>query len=232
VECHMEKRPVAGIAHSNDTKHRIVRYPGQPLPEVAFEQPQPDLPGLLWMNRPAGEPDARLPELAQLEAYFTAARKDPSLWPLWFRKLNELSKSTPGNPTVLASLGAVAMAQTKDNATAAKDFALAIGNGSEEPIAFLNLATALENLGRGQEAEGVLEKGLAGYPYSGQLTARLAQQYAVDGQAAKARKLIGQYRALFPEDLGVRDVEHRLDDMGRADTLTGPGRSTQAPLPR
>ena len=232
VECHMEKRPVAGIAHSNDTKHRIVRYPGQPLPEVAFEQPQPDLPGLLWMNRPAGEPDARLPELAQLEAYLTAARKDPSLWPLWFRKLNELSKSTPGNPTVLASLGAVAMAQTKDNATAAKDFALAIGNGSEEPIAFLNLATALENLGRGQEAEGVLEKGLAGYPYSGQLTARLAQQYAVDGQAAKARKLIGQYRALFPEDLGVRDVEHRLDDMGRADTLTGPGRSTQAPLPR
>ena len=232
VECHMEKRPVAGIAHSNDTKHRIVRYPGQPLPEVAFEQPQPDLPGLLWMNRPAGEPDARLPELAQLEAYFTAARKDPSLWPLWFRKLNELSKSTPGNPTVLASLGAVAMAQTKDNATAAKDFALAIGNGSEEPIAFLNLATALENLGRGQEAEGVLEKGLAGYPYSGQLTARLAQQYAVDGQAAKARKLIGQYRALFPEDLGVREVEHRLDDMGRADTLTGPGRSTQAPLPR
>ena len=25
IECHMEKRPVAGIAHSNDTKHRIVR---------------------------------------------------------------------------------------------------------------------------------------------------------------------------------------------------------------
>ena len=30
IDCHMEKRAVAGIAHSNDTKHRIVRYPGQP----------------------------------------------------------------------------------------------------------------------------------------------------------------------------------------------------------
>jgi len=34
IECHMEKRPVAGIVHSNDTKHRIVRYPGQPLPKL------------------------------------------------------------------------------------------------------------------------------------------------------------------------------------------------------
>jgi len=232
IECHMEKRPVAGIAHSNDTKHRIVRYPGQPLPDIAFEQPKPDLPGLLWMNRPAGEPDARMPGLGQLEAYFTAARKDPSLWPLWFRKLNELSKSDPDNPTVLASLGAVAMAQTKDNATAAKDFALAIKNGSEELITFLNLATALENLGRGQEAAAVLEKGLAAYPYSGQLTARLAQQYAMDGQTAKARKLVDKYRALFPEDPAVREVEKHLGDIGVVDPLTKPGRSPQVPLPR
>jgi len=232
VECHMEKRPVAGIAHSNDTKHRIVRYPGQPLPDVAFEQPRPDLPGLLWMNRPAGEADAHMPDLGQLEAYFTAARKDPSLWPLWFRKLNELREADPDNPTVLASLGAVALAQTKDNATAAKDFALAIRNGSEDPIIFLNLASALENLGRGQEAAGVLEKGLAAYPYSGQLTARLAQQYALDGEAAKARKLVERYRALFPEDLGVREVERHLNDTGSANPLTAPGRSPQVPLPR
>lgn len=232
VECHMEKRPVAGIAHSNDTKHRIVRYPGQPLPDVAFEQPSPDLPGLLWMNRPANEPDARMPDLAQLEAYFTAARKDPSLWLYWFRKLNELSKTEPGNPTVLASLGAVALAQTRDNTKAAQDFALAIRNGSEEPITFLNLAAALENLGRGQEAEGVLEKGLAAYPYSGQLTARLAQQYAMDGQAGKARKLVNQYRAVFPEDAAVREVESHLDAMGSADPLTLPAHPAPMPLPR
>jgi tetratricopeptide (TPR) repeat protein len=173
-----------------------------------------------------------MPDLGQLEDYFTAARKDPSLWPLWFRKLNELREADPDNPTVLASLGAVALAQTKDNATAAKDFALAIRNGSEDPIIFLNLASALENLGRGQEAAGVLEKGLAAYPYSGQLTARLAQQYALDGEAAKARKLVERYRALFPEDLGVREVERHLNDTGSANPLTAPGRSPQVPLPR
>lgn len=228
IECHMEKRPVAGIAHSNDTKHRIVRYPGQPLPDVAFEQPKPDLPGLLWMNRPANEPDARMPDLAQLEAYFTAARRDPSLWPLWFRKLNELSKTDSENPTVLASLGAVEMAQLKDNAKAARDFALAIKFGSEEPITFLNLATALENLGRGQQAEGVLERGVAAYPWSDQLTARLAQQYVINGETEKARKLVDQYREVFPEDQPVRDAAEHLETTAGPDPANLPSRTNPA----
>lgn len=232
VQCHMEKRPVAGIAHSNDTKHRITRYPGQPLPDVAFERPKPDLPGLLWMNRPADEPIAGMPDLAQLEAYFTAARKDPSLWPYWSRKLKQLAITAPNDPTVLVSLGAVALAQTKDNAKAAEDFALAIRNGSEDPITFLNLATALENLGRGPEAEGVLERGVAAYPYSGQLTARLAQQLAMNGQTGKARLLIKQYRAVFPEDKVVRDVEEHLDAMGNTAPLSAPQRPAPMPLPR
>jgi hypothetical protein len=210
IECHMEKRPVAGIAHSNDTKHRIVRYPGQPLPDIAFAQPTPDLPGLLWMNRPT--PDARMPQLAQLEAYFTAARKDPNLWPLWFRKLNQVKEADPDNPTVLASLGAVALAQTKDSAAAAKDFALALKSGSEDPITFLDLATALENQGRGHEAEAVLERGLEAYPYSDQLTARLAEQYAQDDNRSSAVALIDKYRILFPEDTLVRQTEKQITD--------------------
>jgi len=225
VECHMEKRPVAGIAHSNDTKHRIVRYPGQPLPEVAFEQPAPDLPGLLWTNRPANEPDARMPDLAQLQAYFTAARRDPSLWPLWFRKLNDLSKTEPENPTVLASLGAIELAQVKDNAKAAHDFALAIKNGSEDPITYLNLATALENLGRGPQAEGVLERAAAAYPWNDQITARLVQQYAQNGEGEKARKLVGQFRAVFPEDPLVREVAAHLDSSTGPDPATLPSKT-------
>jgi hypothetical protein len=214
VDCHMEKRPVAGIAHSNDTKHRIVRFPGQPLPEVAFEQPKPDLPALLWMNRPAGEPDARIPDLAQLEAYFTAARKDPGLWPYWLRKLNELSKSAPDNPQVLNSLGAVELAQRKDYAKAAEDFSRALKLGSEEPTTFLNLATALEALGRKQEAEEVLERGVSAYPYSGPLVARLAQQYFLGGKAWRARSLVEQYRTLFPEDPVLRAVQRQIEGPG------------------
>ena len=226
VECHMEKRPVAGIAHSNDTKHRIVRYPGQPLPEVAFEQPKPDLPGLLWMNRPAGEPDARIPGLAQLEAYFTAARKDPGLWPYWLRKLNELSKSAPDNPLVLNSLGAIELAQRKDNAKAAGDFSRALSLGSEEPTTFLNLATALQNLGRAQDAEMVLERGVAAYPYSEPLVARLAQQCLVGGKAWRARNLVEQYRALFPEDPAMRALQKQIEGPGSGASSEPPSRQT------
>jgi len=221
IECHMEKRPVAGIAHSNDTKHRIVRYPGQPLPEFAFEQPKPDLPGLLWLNRPEGQPDARIPDTAQLEAYFTVARKDPSLWPYWFRKLDELSKSEPDDPAVLSSLGAVALAEKKDNAKAADYFSRALKQGSEEPITFLNLAAALGNMGRAEEAQVVLERGVAAYPYSGPLVARLAQSYFLSGQTWRARGLVQQFRALFPEDPSVREVQTRLDGMAPVNPLPG-----------
>ncbi|MGA2673220.1 MAG: hypothetical protein ABSE99_08325 [Terracidiphilus sp.] len=211
IACHMEKRPVAGIAHSNDTKHRIVRSPGQPLPEVAFEQPRPDLPGLLWLNRPAGQAGERMPDLAQLEAYWTVGRKDPSLWPLWFKKLDELSKSLPDDPRVLNFLGAVELAQNKNNAKAADDFARALKQGSEEPTTFLNLATALDNLHRAPEAEAVLERGVAAYPYCGPLVARLAQHYHFDGQSWRARNLVQQYRANFPEDPALRAVQRQID---------------------
>lgn len=231
VECHMEKRAVAGVAHSSDTKHRIVRYPGQPLPEVAFEQPTADLPGLLWLNRPEDQADARVPDVVQLEAYFTAARKDPSLWPLWFRKLDELSKSQPDDPAVLNALGAVELAEKKDNAAAEGYFARALKEGSEEPTTFADLATALANLGRGQEAERVLERGVAAYPYNGILTARLAQQYAMDGQADEARKLAGRYRSVFPEDSLMRAVEERLDGAVDVDPLVRSSHSSPA-LPR
>lgn len=230
IDCHMEKRPVAGIAHSNDTKHRIVRYPGQPLPEFAFEQPKPDLPGLLWLNRPDGQPNARIPDLAQLEAYFTAARKDSSLWPYWFRKLDELSKSAPDDPAVLNSLGAVALAEKRDNAKAADYFSRALKQGAEAPITFLNLATALGNMGRAEEAQVVLERGVAAYPYSGPLVARLALQYAADGQRWRAQSLIQEYRKIFPENPEVRQALQQIDALSSAgETMRDRGASVAPP---
>lgn len=208
VACHMEKRPVAGIAHSNDTKHRIVRYAGQPLPEVAFEQPRADLPGLLWMNRPAE--GWALPGPAQLEAYYTVARKDPALWPLWMRKLDQLKEAGSNDPAVWNALGALALADKKDYAQAAEDFERAMKAGSEEPSTFLNLAAALEGMGRGKEAEAVLERGAAAYPYNGALVVSWAQQCAAEGEAEKAREALGRYVKLFPEDAKAREALGRV----------------------
>ena len=213
IECHMEKRPVAGIAHSNDTKHRIVRYPGQPLPEIAFEQPKPDLPGLLWMNRPP-QAGAQMPEPAMLGAYWTAARKDPSLWPLWFKVLNDLSRTAPDDPQVLNALGAFELAEKKDNAKAAGYFSRSLDLGSEDQSTFLNLATALENQGNTQQAEQVLERGVDTYPYSGALVARLALRYTANGKAWRAENVIRQYRKVFPEDASVRMAEQKIAQSG------------------
>jgi hypothetical protein len=229
VECHMEKRPVAGIAHSNDTKHRIVRFPGQPLPEVAFAQPAADLPGLLWMNRP---PDsAPLPDETQLDAYWTVARKDPGLWPLWLRKLNEMSTSARDNPVVLNYLGAFALAQKHDAAAAAADFDRALRSGSEEPSTFLNMAAALDSLGRGRDAESILERGVAAYPWNGALTAKLAVHCAANGQSSRAQSLIKQYQKVFPEDPLVRDASRQVDAHAYGADSAAPGRGDSFKLP-
>jgi hypothetical protein len=230
VECHMEKRPIAGIAHNHDTKHRIVRYPGQPLPDVAFEASQPDLPGLLWLNRPT--PDAKFPDQSQLEAYWTVARKDPSLSFYWHNKLNELSKTMPNDPLVLNYLGAIALVEKKDNGLAADYFSRALKLGAEDPVTYLNLATSLHNVGRDQEAEAVLERGVASYPNSGKLVARLAIDYASDGQGWRALTLIRQYRKLFPEDTTVRDALKQIDGAGNHSESPGFSRGTSITSPR
>lgn len=208
--CHMEKRAVAGIAHSSDTKHRIVRYAGQPLPEIAFVQPGADLPGLLWLNRP--DDQSALSDRSQLEGYWTIARKDPGLWPLWSRKLDEMRKMKTDDPVVLNYLGAVALEQRKDSAAAAGYFARALQLGSNDPMTYLNLAVALQNLRRSADAERVLEKGIAAAPWNGPLVARMAIQYAIDGQNWRAYGLIRKYRLTFPEDPVVRRALEEIND--------------------
>jgi hypothetical protein len=230
IECHMEKRPIAGIAHSNDTKHRIVRYPGQPLPEIAFEQPKPDLPGLLWLNRP--RPDAVFPADSQLDAYWTSARRDPDLWPYWSRKLGEMSKSHPDDPEVQRYLGVVAMGEKKDYAKAADAFSHALQAGLDDAITFLNLATAQEALGHNAEAASVLERGLAAYPYSNQMVAHLALRYAADGQIWRAEALIKRFRQLFPEDTVVRDAENQIEQRGNSGDAPGASRGAAVAPPR
>jgi hypothetical protein len=64
------------------------------------------------------------------------------------------------------------------------------------------------------------------------MTARLAQQYAMNGEQARARKLIDRYRALFPEDTLVREAAMHLDSYVRGDPLTGAGRLPAQPVPK
>jgi hypothetical protein len=210
IACHMEKRPIAGIAHSNDTKHRIVRYPGQPLPETAFRPADATTPGLLWMNRPAGDAAARLPDLTLLDAYYTAARKDARLWPQWLATLDRLSRTQPAAPQVLNALGVLELTQKKDPASAVTHFTQALRAGSADYSTYQNLAAALAELGRKGEATTVLERGVAAYPYQGSLLENLALAYLSQGRVRDARSLVEPYRRLFPEDRSMAPVEEQI----------------------
>lgn len=131
---------------------------------------------------------------------------------------------------MLAYEGAIELAQKKNYARAAEYFSRALKQGSEEPTTFLNLATALEEMGRGEEAEAVLLRGLAAYPYNRAIVARLAMQYAIDGQSWRGRALISQYPKVFPEDPVMRGVLTQIDAAG--DTETGvPTRGSKVASP-
>jgi len=133
-------------------KHRIVRYPGQPLPEVAFEHPESTCPGCYGFNRPENR-QTRACLMWSSCRPITQRAQGCELWPLWFRKLNELSKTQPDDATVLNSLARLRWRRRRIMPRRQITFQRALKQGSEEPTTFMNLATALANLGRGQEAE-------------------------------------------------------------------------------
>jgi tetratricopeptide (TPR) repeat protein len=211
----MERRAVAGIPHSSDTKHRIVRRLGQPLPEIAFAQPTPDLPGLLCLNRPSEQAGQSLPLITKLVAYWTVIAKDPSLKKPCLEVLDQLSKSAAEDPTVLACLGAKALFDEKDNARAADYFTRALKLGSEDPSTFLDLGTALWRLGRAEQADKLLERGVAAYPYAPALRARLALQYLSEHRNQRARELIKDYMEVFPENSSMRDMLNKVEGLKR-----------------
>src|SRR5262249_40110385 len=106
--CHLPKREVAVISHSSLTNHRIVARPGQPYPDEASQHTTPELhdalPGLILVNRPAGS-KTRLAPITLLRAYGELMEKEPAYYERYTTLLNQLSKTTPNDPLVLAALG-------------------------------------------------------------------------------------------------------------------------------
>jgi hypothetical protein len=211
VGCHMERRAVAGIAHSSDTKHRIVRFPGQPLPDFVFKSPMPDVPGLICFNKPESEASNPTPPLTKLIAYMEVMKRDPSVHEYYLDVLDQLSKSAPDDPVVMVCLGVKAYFEDKDNARAVDYFSRAIEHGSEEPTTFLYLGEALSQLGRDKEALSVFERGIVANPYSPVLQSRLAMQYLRLNDNRRALEVMKREQRLFPEDTVMRDIMKKVE---------------------
>ena len=85
----MPKRKVPQVSHSALTLHRIVRRPGQPYPEIAFQQTTPELPDLVYLN---GSP-RDLPRLTLLQAYAALLERQPAYLQPYQDLLEELRKA-------------------------------------------------------------------------------------------------------------------------------------------
>jgi len=214
VGCHMQKRAVAGIAHSSDTKHRIVRRPGQPLPDIVFKQPAPDMPGLLCLNKPEENAQNPVPPLTKLIAYLEVMKREPSLHDYYLDVLGRLSESAPEDPAVLVCLGMKALLEEKDYSRAADYLSRAIERGGEEPTTFLYLAQALLRSGQNSQALRALERDLAAYPYDLPLRAGVAMGYLGMHERQRALEFMRQHLELFPEDAPMRDMMKKVEGYG------------------
>ena len=205
--CHMPKRPVGGIAHSESTNHRIMRRPGQPLPEIAFNEPT-DLPGLVHINRSA-ESKTTSP-LTLLAAYGEIMKRNPALARQYLALLDELSRSHPDDKLVLAALGRKALFD-KEYEKAVEYLSKALERGSELTTTFLDLGDALSGAGRHREAAAVLERGIEASPYAPVLYKSLALEYITLKQYPRAHELIKRHVELFPEDSFMRGLLQKIE---------------------
>jgi hypothetical protein len=208
VGCHMPKREMGGIGHTQATSHRIIRLKGQPLPDVAFEKPAPDLPGLLCLNRPT--PATPMPPLTRLLAYASSKKNNPVLENEYATTLAELAKAMPDDPYVQGALGHDALTH-KDPERAADLLSRALQGGNRELWVYQALGEALARLGRMDEAAKVLEQGIEVSPSSSGPYKTFVAHYLDRHEYAKALALLKRYIEEFPEDYSARQIIRKLE---------------------
>jgi len=136
--------------------------------------------------------------------------KHPSLQEHYLAALDQLSKSAPDDPQVLAALGQKALTDG-DSARAADYLSRALERGAEYPTTYLHLSEALARAGRDEEAAKVLERGVAAWPYAALLQKSLVLRYITLKQYPLAHAATKRYVELFPEDSFMRDSLNKLE---------------------
>ncbi len=204
--CHMPKRSVEVIAHSALTNHRIIVRADEPLPDDAFAQTTPDLPDLVYVNRPLSAVQASLPPIMLLQAYGELMEKDPAYQPRYLTVLDQLSQA-PDQPLVEAALGRKMLRGTPEqNAAAIVHLTRAIEMGFTAAAVYQDLAEVLAKAGRTEDAIGALDRGIELSPYAPALYQALALDYINLKRYPEAKRTLERYVELFPEDDFVRGL--------------------------
>jgi Flp pilus assembly protein TadD len=198
----MPKRNVAVISHSALTNHRIPARPDKPLPRQASAADG----GLILVNP---RPDAKqsLSEITLLRAYSELAARDAEYQQRYLKLLDHLSHVQPKEPFVQAALGHKALTEGKSqDALAHLSNALSLG----DTTVYRDIAQALVNLGRSDDALQYLRQAAAMEPFNATVQKTLILEYINLKQYADARKAMQQYVSTFPEDSFMRGLLARV----------------------
>jgi hypothetical protein len=202
--CHMQKRDVQEISHSSITNHRILTRPGEPFPEAAFQQTTPTLPDLIHLNPVPGQKDT-VPPLVLLQAYGELADQHPEYLKRYFEVLDQLERTDPGNPLVLAATGTRDL-QAGKYEEAVTNLRRALETGPPKTILYTELADVLVKLDRSAEAAVVLRKAIALDPFNSALQKTLIVRLIELKEYASARTALESYVERFPEDSFMRQM--------------------------
>jgi hypothetical protein len=203
IGCHMPKRNVAVISHSALTNHRIPARPDEPLPE---ERPKRQTE-LVVVNEPP-ESTASVPEITLLRAYSEVASRQPEYQQRYLMLLDHLSQVQPTDPFIQAALGHKSLAEGK-NEEALAHFSKGLQLG--DATVYEDMAKALSNVGRSDEALDYLKRAVDTDPFNAVLLKTLTLQYINLKRYAEARQAMARYVELFPEDSFMRKLLARVN---------------------
>jgi len=202
--CHMPKRKVAVISHSALTNHRIVAYPGQP-----WTPPPSSGNDLVYVNRPPGDRTPP-PLMTLLTAYGELSQRSPALMRRYLELLDIAAKEQPARPLVEAALGRKALRENPADPRAIEHLSKAIELGFRDAPVFEDLAQALVQTGRREEATDVLKRGIEAQPFASVLYSSLARLYLEVNAPEKSKTVTDRYLELFPQDSHARDLLRKV----------------------
>lgn len=185
IGCHMPQRPAKDGGHTAFTDHRISRRPQQTEASVRAGE-------LAAWREPA--PELRDRNLALALVTAGMQNHEPAQVIKGYRMLNRLDPQRQKDPAVLTALGTILLT-AKEPEEASKRFTEALNLRPRYAPYEVNLATALLDSQRRQEAIRHLEHALELDPLLQKAVSLLAEAYKRESEDAKASDIVARYRA-------------------------------------
>ena len=208
--CHMPKRDVTVISHSELTNHRIVAEAEEAFPDVAFHMTTPQLPDLVHLSADPAKQDAPSP-LMLLQAYAQVMLAHPEYRARYWSVAEQLKVSQPENVHVLEALADEALQKQNSGGTALAIRYLqdAIQHGATGPVDFEELAKLSVAADRQSDAINILQRGMQVAPYDAELYRLSAKIYFALNKTQEACQVAAQGSRKFPQDDVIQNLSKR-----------------------